>query len=103
MFPAFLTVPCVNRSFEVLPTEYSANARLCSEHGIDEKDFYYQPIIEADFDSFEIRTGRRYGADKNHVYAFLRNDIPFNEAGFHNYEILREKGLICYPFYKIVE
>lgn len=102
IFPALETVSCKKESFEVFPKEYASNSRFCVNN---EKEFYYQPLLEVDFDTFEIWTGRMYGADKNSVYIFYRRDLPFydNFPYNTNYESLKKKGIIQYPFYKIVE
>ena len=63
----------------------------------------YQPIIEADFDSFVLWTGWMYASDKNNTYIFWRNDIPFSwEALIPNFSVLNNKNwIIDHPYYKI--
>jgi hypothetical protein len=67
------------------------------------EQFYYQPILEADFESFMLWTGWIYASDKNHVYILFRYDIPMLDASSFNYEILRKDGSIQYPFYAIIQ
>ena len=66
-------------------------------------DMYYQPIVEADFDSFMLRTGWMYASDKNNTYIFWRHDVPFSwEALIPNFSVLKnEKWIIDHPYYKL--
>jgi hypothetical protein len=63
---------------------------------------YYIPIIEADFNSFVLRTWWMYASDKNNIYIFWRHDIPYYMWIMPNFNLLKnEKWVVYYPYYKI--
>ncbi|MDR0369088.1 MAG: hypothetical protein LBH96_00705 [Candidatus Peribacteria bacterium] len=65
--------------------------------------FYYQPIKEADFESFILWTGWIYASDKNNVYILFRYDVPMLDIDILNYKVFEKNGIIQYPFYNIIK
>ena len=66
----------------------------------------YQPIIEADFDTFKVRTWWRYASDKNHTYIFWGSNPsrknPNNTWSFDD-SVSINKWVVEYPFYRVAK
>ena len=106
IYPALKYIYINEKERERFPKRYWLPEQLDLSHQefleTQTASFYYQPIVEADFESFMLWTGWVYAADKNNVYILFRYDVPMLNRTTANYKVLEEKGIIRYPFYHII-